>query len=108
MVTDSLESRIGLSEQLVYRHGRAIRDNRYEAAQRLADLEKQIKGLKRLVGFLTELLLGLISACFAIAATAYVVGAFYWEEAIGSAVLAFSMAMWIANFAFRRAAGRLW
>jgi len=104
MVTDSLERRINLSEQLVYRHGRAIRDNRHEAAHRLADLEKQVRGLKRLVGFLTELLLGLISACFAVAATAYVSDAFYWEEAVGAAVLAFSMAMWIANLIFRRAA----
>jgi hypothetical protein len=108
MVTDSLESRIDLSEQLVHRHGKLIRDTRYEAAHRLADLEKQISRLKRLVGFLTELLLGLISACLAFAATAFVGGAFSWGEAVGSAVLAFFIAMWIANFVFRRAAGRLW
>jgi len=108
MITDSLENRIDLSEQLVYRHGKLIRDTRYEAAHRLADLEKQISSLKRLVGFLTELLLGLISACLAVAATAYVSGAFYWGEAIGSAVLAFFVAMWIANFVFRTATRRLW
>jgi len=108
MTTDSLESRIDLSEQLVYRHGKLIRDTRNEAAYRLADLEKEVSRLKRLVGFLTELLLGLISACLAVAATAYIGGGFYWGEAIGSAVLAFFIAMWIANFVFRTAARRLW
>jgi hypothetical protein len=49
MIADSLESRIDLSEQLVYRHAKLIRDTRYEAAHRLADLEKQISRLKRLI-----------------------------------------------------------
>jgi len=101
MPTDSLESRIDLSEQLVFRHGREIRSTRFEAARKTADLADRLRVLERLVQILTELLIALISACFGVVVAADVAGNI--EEEPGQALLTFLLAMWIANFAFRKA-----
>ena len=100
MPTDSLESRIDLSEQLVFRHGREISSTRFEAARMTADLADRLRVLERLVQILTELLVALISACFGVV-VAYVVGNI--EKEPGQALLTFLLAMWIANFAFWKA-----
>jgi len=52
-------------------------------------LEKRISNLERLVGLLTDMLLGLISACFAIVGAAFAGGGFHWQETISAAVVAF-------------------
>jgi len=52
------------------------------------------------------MLLGLTSACFAIAGTAFAGGGFYWQEAITAAVVAFLVATWISNSLFPNAARR--
>ena len=49
------------------------------------------------------MMLGMISACFAIAGAAYAGGGFYWEETMAAAVLAFLIAMWLSNFLFPNA-----
>ena len=71
MVPDNLRRRIEVPKRLFIRNARTIRDTRYEAVRRSDDLEKRINKLERLVGFLTDVLLGLISACFAMAGAAY-------------------------------------
>ena len=106
MVPDSLRRRLDAPKRVVVRHARTIRDARYDAVRKSADLEKRISNLERLVGLLTDMLLGLISACFAIAGTAFAGGGFYWQEAITAAVVAFLVATWISNSLFPNAARR--
>ena len=76
MVPDSLRRRLDVSKRAAVRHARTIRDPRSEAVRSSADLEKRISNLERLVGLLTDMLLGLISACFAIVGAAFAGGGF--------------------------------
>jgi hypothetical protein len=102
MVPDSVRRRVDFPKRLVVR-ARTIRDSRHETVRRSADLEKRMGNLERLVAFLTNMVLGLVSACFAIAGAVCVAGGFYWEESISSAVLAFFIAMWLSDFLFPKA-----
>ena len=79
---DSLRRRLDAPKRVVVRHARTVRDARYDAVRKSADLEKRTSNLERLVEFLIDMLLGLISACFAIAGTAFAGGGFDWQEAI--------------------------
>jgi uncharacterized membrane protein YeaQ/YmgE (transglycosylase-associated protein family) len=100
MVPDSVRRRIDVPKRLVVRNARTISDTRYQAVRSSPDLEKRISNLERLVGFLTDMLLGLTSACFAIAGAAYFGGGLHLEQTIAVAVLAALIAMWVANFLF--------
>ena len=106
IVPDSLRRRLDVSKRAAARHARTIRDPRSEAVRSSADLEKRISNLERLVGLLTDMLLGLISACFAIVGAAFAGGGFHWHETISAAVVAFLIATWISNFLFPNAARR--
>jgi hypothetical protein len=107
MVHDNLRRRLDVPKKVVVRHARTTRDSRYDAVRSSADLEKRIRNLEQLVGLLTDMLLGLISACFAIAGTALAGGGFYWQETITAAVIAFLIATWISNFLFPNATRRI-
>ena len=100
MVPDSIRRRVDIPQRLPVRTARTVGDTRYQAVRRSADMETRLSKLERFVGFLTNMLLGMISACFAIAGATYAAGGFYWQEAISSAVLAFLIAMWLADVFF--------
>ena len=101
MVPDSL--RRPIPRRPIVQYARITRNTRYEAIRQATRLERRISDIERLVGFLADMMLGLISACFAIAGAAYAGGGFYWEETMAAAVLAFLIAMWLSNFLFPNA-----
>jgi hypothetical protein len=103
MITDSARRRINVPKRLVVvGHGRTIRRTQHEDGRRSADLERRLQTLERRVGFIADLLLGLVSACFAVAGAVYVSGGFHLDETIGAAIIAFFVAMWMANCISRR------
>lgn len=103
MITDSVRRRINISKRLaVVGYGRTIRRTQPEDGRRSADLERRLQTLERRVGFITDLLLGLASACFAVAGAVYVRGEFHPDETVGAAVIAFFVATWMANCMSRR------
>jgi len=95
-----MTSNFEISERLADQ--RAVADVRYEAAQKSHDLEVRLRGLERLVGWLTETVIGLISAGAGIAAVAYWYD-LQWQN--GSALLVFLGVMLGTNFIFRKVAG---
>ena len=101
MVPESLRRRIPRSP--IVQHARIIRHTRYEAVRQVTRLERRISDIERLVGFLTNMMLGLISAFFAIVGAAFVDGNASWQDTICAGVLAFLIAMWLANFVFPKA-----
>ena len=103
MVPDGLRRRIETPRRPIVRHARIISNTRYEAVRQAPRLEKRISDIERLIEFLADVMLGLISAFFAIAGAAYAGGGFYWEETMAAAVLAFLIAMWLSNFLFPNA-----
>jgi hypothetical protein len=101
MVADSVRRRIDASKRLgVVSYGRTIRPTHHDEGRRSADVEKRLKTLERRFEFIADLLLGLVSACFAIIGAAYASGGFHRDETIGAAVIAFLVAMWMTNFLF--------
>jgi hypothetical protein len=100
MVPDSVRRRLAVPKKLVVQNNRTVRDTRYQAVRNSADLEKRISDIERLVGFLTDMMFGLISAFFAIVAVAFADGDVSWQDTICAGVLAFLISMWIANFVF--------
>ena len=62
--------------------------------------KNEFSDLERLFGFLTDTMLGLLSAFFAIVGAAFADGDANWQDVICAGVLAFLISMWIANFVF--------
>jgi hypothetical protein len=102
MVTDSLRRRIEIPRRPIVQHARITRNARYEAV-RHSRLERRISDVERVVGFLTDMMLGLISAFFAIVAVAFADSDVSWQDAACAGVLAFLVSMWMANFLFSNA-----
>ena len=98
MVPDSLRRRIPRSP--IVQHARIIRNTRYEAVRQATHLERRIRDLERLVGFLADMMLGLISAFFAIVGAAFIDGGANWKHTMCAGVLAFLISMGITNFLF--------
>jgi hypothetical protein len=103
MVPDSVRRRLAVPKRLVVQNIRVVRDTRYQAIRNSADLEKRVSDLERLFGFLTDMMFGLISAFFAIAAVAFADSGASWHNTICAGVLAFLISMWLANFLFPNA-----
>jgi hypothetical protein len=100
MVPDSLRRRIEVPRRPIVQHARIIRNARYEAVRQATRLERRISDIERFVGFLTYMMLSLISAFFAIVGAAFVDGNASWQDTTCAGVLAFLISMWIANFVF--------
>ena len=103
MVPDSLRRRIRIPRRPVVQHARVIRTTRYEAVRQTIHLERRISDIERLVGFLTDMMFGLISAFFAVVAVAFADSDASWQGTTCAGVLAFLISMWIANFLFPNA-----
>ena len=74
-------------------------------ARKLADLEKRIADLERLVGWVTGLLIDLVAVGLGVAGAIFVAGDYYRLSAVdGSVVLAFVVTVLAANFIFRKVA----
>ena len=99
MVSNGLRRRIEMPRRPFVPHARVISNNgRYEALHHASRLESRINDIERLVRFLTDMMLGLISAFFAIVGAAFADGNASWQDVICAGLLAFLIAMWIANF----------
>jgi hypothetical protein len=103
MVRDSLRRRIEIPRRPIVQHARVIRNARHEAVRQVTRLERRISDIERLVGFLTGMMFGLISAFFAILGVAFADGDASWQNTTCAGVLAFLISMWIANFRFPNA-----
>jgi hypothetical protein len=103
MVTASLRRRIEIPRRRIVQHARITRSPRYEAFHQDTHLERRISDIERLVRFLIDMMLGLISAFFAIVAVAFADGDVSWQDTICAGVLAFLVSMWMANFLFSNA-----
>ena len=103
MVPDSLRRRIRIPRRPIVQHARITRTTRYEAVRQAIRLERRISDIERLVGFLTDMMFGLVSAFFAIVAVAFADSDASWQDTICAGVLAFLISMWIANFLFPNA-----
>jgi hypothetical protein len=103
MVPDSLRRRIEIPRSPIVQHARVVRNARYEAVRQATRLERRISDIERLVGLLTDMMLGLISAFFAIVGAAFVDGNATWQDTIYAGVLAFLISMWISYFVFPNA-----
>jgi hypothetical protein len=101
MVPDSLRRRI--PRRPIVQHARIIRNTRYEAVRQATRRERRISDIERLVGFLADMMLGLISAFFAIVVVAFADSDVSWQETVCAGVLAFLISMWMANFLFSNA-----
>jgi hypothetical protein len=109
MVPDSLRRRIQVPRRPIVQHARIIRTIRYEAAVRQAiRLERRISDIERLVGFLTDMMFGLMSAFFAVFAVAFADSDASWPNTTCAGVLAFLISMWIADFLFPNATRWCW
>jgi uncharacterized membrane protein YeaQ/YmgE (transglycosylase-associated protein family) len=103
MVPDSLRRRIEIPRSPIVQHARVVRNARYEAVRQATRLERRISDIERFVGFLTDMMLGLISAFFAIVGAPFVDGDANWQDTICAGVLAFLISIWITNFLFPNA-----
>jgi len=103
MVPDSLRRRVEIPRRPIVQHARIIRNARYDAIHQATRLERRISDIERLVGFLTDMMLGLISAFFAIVGAAFVDGNASWQDTVYAGVLAFLISMWISYFVFPNA-----
>jgi hypothetical protein len=97
MVPDSLRRRIEIPRRPIVQHARIIRHTGYETIRQATRLEKRISNIERLIGFLADMMLGFISAFFAIAAVAFADKDVSWQDTICAGVLAFLISMWMAN-----------
>jgi hypothetical protein len=103
MVPDSLRRRLEIPRRPIVQHARITRNIRYEAARQAIRLERRISDIERLVGFLTDMMFGLISAFFAIVVVAFADRDVSSQDTICVGVLAFLISMWMANFLFSNA-----
>ena len=103
MVPDSVRRRMAVSKRLVVQNTRTVRETRYQTV-RNSYLEKRVSDIERLVGFLTDMMFGLISAFFTVVAIAFADSNASWQNTTCAGVLAFLISMWIANFVFPNAA----
>ena len=103
MVPDSLRRRIQVPRRPIVQHARIIRTTRYEAVRQAVRLERRISDIERLVGFLTDMMFGLMSAFFAVIAVAFADSDASWPNTTCAGVLAFLISMWIADFLFPNA-----
>ena len=103
MVPDSLRRRIEIPRRPIVQHARIIRTARFDAIRQATRLEGRISDIERLVGFLADMMLGLISAFFAVVGAAFIDGGANWKHTICAGVLAFLISMWITNFLFPNA-----
>jgi hypothetical protein len=103
MATESLRRRLEIPRRPIVQHARINRNARYEAIRQATRLERRISDIERLVGFLTDMMFGLISAFFAIVAIAFADSDASWQNTICAGVLAFLISMWIADFLFPNA-----
>ena len=101
MVPDSLRRRVEIPRRPIVQHTMIIRNTRYEDVRQATRLERRISDIERLVGFLVDMMLGLISAFFAIVGAAFIDGGANWKHTICAGVLAFLISMWVTNFLFR-------
>ena len=102
MVPDSLRRRVEMPRRPIFQHARLNGNTRHEAVQ-ATRLERRISAIERLVGFLADMMLGLIAAFFAIVGAAFIDGDANWHDTICAGVLAFLISMWITNFLFPNA-----
>jgi len=100
MVPDSLRRRIEIPRRPIIHYPRVNRYAHYEATRQAIRLERRISDIERLVGFLTDMMFGLISAFFAVVVVAFADSDVSWQNTICTGVLAFLISMWIANFLF--------
>jgi len=103
MVPDSLRRRVEIPRRPIVQHARIIRNARYDAIRQATRLERRISDIERLVGFLADMMLGLISAFFAVVGAAFIDGGANWKHTMCAGVLAFLISMWITNFLFPNA-----
>ena len=89
-------------------NARIIREARYQTVHQATRLGKRISDIERLVGFLTDMMFGLISAFFAVVGVAFTDGDANWKNTTCAGVLAFLISMWIANFLFPNATRWCW
>ena len=108
MVPDCLRRRIQVPRRPVVQHARVIRTTRYEAVRQTIHLERRISDIERLVGFLTDMMFGLMSAFFAVIAVAFADSDASWPNTTCAGVLAFLISMGIADFLFPNAARWCW
>jgi hypothetical protein len=101
MVPDSLRRRVEIPRRPIVQRTMIIRNTRYEDVRQATRLERRISDIERLVGFLVDMMLGLISAFFAIVGAAFIDGGANWKHTICAGVLAFLISMWVTNFLFR-------
>ena len=106
MVPDSLRRRVEIPRRPIFQHARVNRNTRHEAVHQATRLERRISDIERVVGFLTDMMFGLISAFFAIVAVAFADSDASWQDTVCAGVLAFLISMWIANFLFPSATRR--
>jgi hypothetical protein len=103
MVPNSSRRRIEIPRRPIVQPARITRNTRYEAVRQATRLERRIGDIERLVGFLADMMLGLISAFFAIVGAAFADSNASWQDTICAGVLAFLISMWISNFLFPKA-----
>jgi hypothetical protein len=103
MVPDSLRRRIETPRRPIVRHARIISNTRYEAVRQAPRLERRISDIERLIEFPADVMLGLISAFFAIVGAAFADSDASWQNTSCAGVLAFLISMWMANFLFPNA-----
>ena len=100
MVTDNLRRRIDVSKHIFpVRNERAFRRNFHDDYRRTVTLEKSIGNLERRMEFMTDAMLGVVSAFFAVLGTLYA-GGFDPDKMIAAALIAFLVATWTSNFLF--------
>jgi hypothetical protein len=90
MVPDSLRRRVEIPRRPIVQHARIIRNARYDAIHQATRLERRISDIERLVGFLADMMLGLISAFFAVVGAAFIDGGANWKHTMCAGVLAIS------------------
>ena len=103
MVSESLRRRVEMPRRPISLYARINRNSRHEAIHQATRLERRISDIERFVGFLTDMMLGLISAFFAIVGAAFVDGDANWQDTICAGALAFLISIWITNFLFPNA-----
>ena len=104
MVPDSLRRRIADTAKTNCSARQDHQNHSLRSSPPLAiRLEKRISDIQRIVGFLTDMMFGLISAFFAIVAVAFADSDASWQDTTCAGVLAFLISMWIANFLFPNA-----
>ena len=71
MVPDNLRRRVEIPRRPIVQHARIIRNTHHEPVRQAARLESRISDIERLVRFLIDMMLGVISAFFAVVGAAF-------------------------------------